>query len=838
MRVLGIVLLLHLSAIVLHGQDISVVSDGDPLNKVLTEIRDSYNINISFDDKKLSNYPIEINQTFPSPEEAIKGLLEDVPLEYEFVNDVFVIFDRKIIVRKKEYRLSGQIRDATSLEPLPYSHIIINEVTLATDQLGNFNYKSNTDSIFKIKASHLGYYILDSSFQSTIGLTLTLSPSSIGLKEVVIRNKEIEKTTMIGNKPGLMKLNHKIAHFLPGFGDNSVFNLLRLMPGILASGESTNDLIIWGSYAGQSQVLFDGFTIFGLKNFNDNISSFNPLMAKDIEVLKGGFDARYGERVGGIVNITGKNGNLKHPSFSVTLNNMTLNGMVEIPIAKKATILFAVRHTWYNLYNPSRFNENLKRNTDSDTTNDIFVVPDYVFRDMNFKYTQNIGENDLFYLSFYGGGDRFSYNINDTIQQKVGNNLRNFNILKSTSETNTQLGITAFYGKSWRNGNTTNFSISYSGIVTKYTDDYKVKPVNQNFIAINKNLNTKNLMDEFSLKVENRFTLSQNHLLEVSGGLLVNRVELVDDTFSIKTVDIKDTARRMWSMVQDNIALGKNTVLKIGSRFTYAQNLNKLYAEPRVSISIQAGNNWKINIATGIYNQFITKSSVVDDLGNYRYLWTICNNEDIPVLQAIHFVLGTSFNAKGWLVSMEPYYKKINGITRYFYSEKYQWEGLLTGESRIYGVDFFVQKDFWKHSAWVSYSLSSTEERWPNLPNNDYRRAPQDQRHEIKLALLLNFDPFYFSTNYVYGSGFPRAPYNPNFDGDDLTYSRWDVSFIYKFLDRKVVGEAGLSLLNVLNTRNIKYANFERVPSGQTNTINIYSEAIPFTPTLYLKFSM
>ena len=53
-------------------------------------------------------------------------------------------------------------------------------------------------------------------------------------------------------------------------------NLLRLQPGILASGEQTNDLIIWGSYEGHSQVLFDNFTIYGLKNFNDNISAFNP----------------------------------------------------------------------------------------------------------------------------------------------------------------------------------------------------------------------------------------------------------------------------------------------------------------------------------------------------------------------------------------------------------------------------------------------------------------------------------------------------------------------------------------------------------------------------------
>ena len=124
------------------------------------------------------------------------------------------------------------------------------------------------------------------------------------------------------------------------------------------------------------------------------------------------------------------------------------------------------------------------------------------------------------------------------------------------------------------------------------------------------------------------------------------------------------------------------------------------------------------------------------------------------------------------------------------------------------------------------------------MPNSDYRRAPQDQAHELKLAVLLNFDPFYFSTNYVYGSGFPAAPYNSESTEDDLTYSRWDASFIYKFLDRKVVGEVGLSILNILNTQNIKYADFVRIPTSQTNTINVYSEAIPFTPTLYLKFSM
>ncbi|RLD87706.1 MAG: TonB-dependent receptor, partial [Bacteroidetes bacterium] len=120
----------------------------------------------------------------------------------------------------------------------------------------------------------------------------------------------------------------------------------------------------------------------------------------------------------------------------------------------------------------------------------------------------------------------------------------------------------------------------------------------------------------------------------------------------------------------------------------------------------------------------------------------------------------------------------------------------------------------------------------------DYRRSPYDQRHEVKVALLLNFDPFYFSTNYVFGSGFPFKPGVVQSDpSEDFTYSRLDASFIYKFLDRKLKGEAGISVLNVLNRQNIKYTNFERIPTSN-NSISIYAEAIPFTPTLYLKFAL
>jgi hypothetical protein len=130
------------------------------------------------------------------------------------------------------------------------------------------------------------------------------------------------------------------------------------------------------------------------------------------------------------------------------------------------------------------------------------------------------------------------------------------------------------------------------------------------------------------------------------------------------------------------------------------------------------------------------------------------------------------------------------------------------------------------------------EEHFDYQRNNASRRAPQDQRNELKLAALFNLDPFYISANYVFGSGFPAGIFTLAGYQDDYNYSRLDASFIYKFLDRKLKGEVGLSILNMLNTQNLKYENFEIIPAFQTSSINIYTEAIPFTPTLYLKLSL
>jgi hypothetical protein len=314
----------------LSSQEIRINCTDEPLNKILIQLRDNYGLMVSFDDRQLSTYKLTLEKKFSSHSLALEYLFKGLPLRYEVSDGVYIIYTVVLKERPKSNILAGSVSDRTNHETLPFSSILINNKGFISDAKGNFSFSSATDSIFSIKISYLGYYILDTIVPSGTHYNFRITPSVIAMKEITVIGPAVERSIQTGNSPGIIKLNHKIAYFLPGNGDNSVFNLLRLQPGILASGEQSTDLIIWGSNEGQSQVIFDGFTLYGMKNFNDNISAVNPFMAKDIEVSKGGFGAEYGERVGGIVDITGTDGSRLSPSVQLNINNMTLNGLISV----------------------------------------------------------------------------------------------------------------------------------------------------------------------------------------------------------------------------------------------------------------------------------------------------------------------------------------------------------------------------------------------------------------------------------------------------------------------------------------------------------------------------
>jgi len=830
-RSISIIILLFFLCFPVFAQKVNIKAVSRPLNEVLIEIRDQHSLQMSFNDRLLSGYPITMDAEFTSPEKAISGLISGLPLSLEMQGEVYLIIPKKKRKESVKHNISGFISDHETGEALPYSHVLINGHGYVSDFKGNFSFTSSKDSIFDMNVSYLGYYLLDTILGPGGGQEISLRASSIDIREVIVSGPQIARSVQAGSNPGEMRINHKVAGYLPGNGDNSVFNLLRLQPGILAAGEQTSNLIIWGSYEGQSKVVFDGFTIFGLKNYNENISPVNPYLAKDIKIMKGGYGAEYGERVGGIVDISGIDGSSDDPHVNLSINNMTLNGMASVPVFNKTALVFAFRQTYYDLY--ESFSQNLFARKSSGNNNnvDLNIYPDYLFRDLNLKYSGRFDNGDNFFLSFYSGSDDFSYSAsNETVNLLVSND---------AEETNFQKGVSGFYSKKWRSGNISNLTLAYSGLDNSYSDYRSVtrqRPGNRpDTVVFERDLLANTSISELDAHIDNYFTLEGNHRLKFGAGIIYDDLKYREDTFDIELTSRNTDLSQVNAFFSDRLLMMPGFYIEAGLRANYSPGLGKVYLQPRAAISIDLGERMDLNASWGVYNQFITLSSVVDEGGNYRYLWTVCDNDQIPVLDSRHFVAGISYSYNDLLVRLEGYSKQTDGLTRFVRIRDVV--DLLYGDSRSKGMDIFIRKHLGGHTAWLSYSLSKTEEHFNPFDPDAYRLALHDQRHEVKAAAIINFNPFYISGNYVYGSGFADPTPNIEDDYEQVPYSRLDLSAVYKFERKKYYFDLGFSVLNVFNTENIKYDNFVRLPSNQTSSINLHADAVPRTLTIFLNLS-
>jgi hypothetical protein len=838
-----------------------------PLNIVLLQLRSQYNFHFSYSEDQVSKYKVTVAKTFESKLEVIEYLLKDLPFRVKKVDDVFIIIPDKKSPREGQKRgqtqITGQIVEAGSFEPLPFSYILINNHPMTADVTGNFNYITTSDSAYHLRISHLGYFIYDTILVVSNFRQYKLVPASIKLPEITVQKNEVEKATMIGETIGKITLNTNISHFLPGQGDNSVFNHIRLMPGIQAAGEQSTDLLIWGSYEGQSLVTFDEFTLFGLKNYNDNISVVNPFLVKTIEILKGGFDSKYGNRVGGIVNIIGKNGNIQKPVYSFNINPTTLNGMVEIPVLKKSSVLVAYRQTYYNLYNSGDFNifapthrvpkNKLFQNEGQNSKIDMDVYPDnYRFRDMNLKFSRNFDNGDQFYVSMYGGGDYFhlaatgnvTRDIIDVPKEKKPTSLA---VSLLNEEKNHQYGASAFYSKKWSNFLTTKFILSHSDF-TRIVND-KTQTTNSETSEVYKKDKSKtdNTAAESSLRIENLVYFQNGHQLEFGGGFYNNKAK-IDYYTTINDKPTPDNMNRLsnsrfYAFADDCLPIGDRFTLKTGARINVSTNKVKFYFEPRVNATYKLNKNMKFSASWGRFHQFISKIASVDRDENYTYLWSV-SNKDVPVVNATHWVGEFNYSKNNLTLNIDGYYKLTHNITERVFESRRQGQSDTKGyfpyfgNAKAFGMDVFVKKDIGKHSVWASYTLSKALERIAPLGQAlpAYSLAPHHQLHEFKTAGLLNIGKFYFSADYVYGSGMEILRKVFGNSTGDLSYNRVDAAITYKFTPKRFSGELGVSAMNLFDTQNLKYNNLKNIQlTPGLGDVRVYSDAARFTPTIFLK---
>ena len=786
------------------GQEISLKTDNQPLNEVFILLKHQHGVQFSFNDAVVSSCRVTVDQDFQTTEEAVAFLVGKCNFEYRVEGDVFIVRNVPALPRPNKYTFNGRIVDGLNGEPLPYSAISLNGSGVATDVNGGFSFLIK-DSTATVRVSHVGYLKLDTLVGAGKEIELQLRPQSFDLNEVVVTAKEKQEISPSIERPGTVKLNQRMAVYVPGSSDNTINNLVTLQSGILASGEQSEDFTIWGTYKGQTHMLYDGITLFNISSISQNIGVVNPLMINDLEVLKGGYNVDVGDRVGGVVNVTSTEGNSQKVHGSIRFSDQSTAGRLNVPLGKGLSLQLAGRLVFPQnlgtiIHNGIKGQEGKR-----------------LFGDGNLKLSGRLKNGDNFHLSLIGSGE--------DNQQEFSKAGYSFN----SNNNNYQTGGNATYAKRWKKHGTTRGSVSYSRFQTNVSELFVVEKPTAEVNSGSFYNGSQNSISELSAKVEHEFPARKYHQLAFGGSYLWNGSSLDFDSISIPLAQGNNDVSRVSLYAKEEIFLGKVLTLQPGVRLDVKLEDPKVYFQPRMGLLLKPNKHWRLRLAWGIYYQFITENAFVDPFGNQLYFWQVADETGTFVQQSMHNVAGISFSKWGLNVAIDGYYKTLNNLIRWTYDTENDVPFFhVNGKGRSYGFDVAVRQRIWRLTVSGAYSWSRSEDAFNSISNGSFVRAPHDQRHETKWGATLNLKPFFISINYIYGSGFPVQTSSGT--ANSRIYSRLDAAFLFQKQIRSVRFETGISVLNVLNQDNLRFNRF----TGFSEEVKNYNQAIPITPLVFV----
>lgn len=818
----------------LHAQQYQVVYADAPLNEVLLDLNTDFGVQISVNADLSAGCLVSLSGQFQSLDAMLAAIANVCAMDLATVNGVYS-FRRSSIEsaedilaersETKEFLFQGMVIEEGSGEPIPFATIQAGEVQTVADAQGIFTFKLS-EEVVPFKALSLGYNAKDTSISANNALVISMTSKALVLEEIVVADEEEQGVTNIGQYAAHYRMNDVVNQLIPGQNVNAVFNNIKMYPGITSSGESLSDYMIWGSYTGQNLTLFDDITIFNSWGISDDIGRINPLMVKNIEVYKGGYEAQYGDRVGGLIRIDGLQGDISKPSGQINISNQLAMAHVSIPLLWKSSVLqVAGRQSYFDALD---WSGELANDPNGD------IIPSYQFQDINAKWTTQFSNGDRLQVSAIHSEDEYLG------EERIGAGGRGAQ--QDTQIESTQTGVSAKYFKQWKRNGVTNLTYSQSAFDPE---------VQVNFLSSSEELDELrstlwlNSIEERSLKLVHQFPLKNSVQYRTGLGWISNQSSLNTTSFDDDSGLGSNDLDRYFLYANADWQAYSSLLLKFSGRidFTHEQP----YFQPRISAIWDVNSDWSVNAAWGKYHQFINNVRVLDFLGNTSNFWQVADLMNEPAIQAYHYVLGSTYRLNEIMdINATGYYIQQSKATTIIINRD---QTVLPTErqSRSYGLDIFTKLYVKQHQLLLSYALSRVDESYlqPNGLSTAYREAPQSQRHEVKVAGIFKMGHLSASVTSVYGSGFPllRSPIDNNSPRDftqrgrqdvianQEPYWRTDLALEYAQPNPGVDWAFGVSLINIFNQRNIRF-NQSLIVADETaiNTLGT-----PFTPTVYMK---
>jgi hypothetical protein len=646
--------------------------------------------------------------------------------------------------------ISGYVTEKKSGERLLGATVFIPEKNAGTttNTYGFYSITIPADSV-TLRSTYIGYQPFMQPIRLTGNVTVNIElEETKAMKEVVVvaQKDAIQQRTQMSS----IDLPIETIKSLPAFlGEVDIMKAIQLLPGIQAGNEGSSGLYVRGGGPDQNLILLDGVPVYNASHLFGFFSVFNADAIRSVEVVKGGFPARYGGRLSSVIDINMKEGNKTklHGEGGVGLiaSRLTLEG----PIQKgKSSFMISGRRTYYDIL--------AKPFIKGSTTGGYF------FYDLNGKVNFKLGEKDHLYISGYLGDDKFYANSKQSLTENTSTSSFKTDVkwgnITGVARWNHQYGAKLF-------GNLTTYYSQYRfnvGAQTKST-----------FGGLNETYQLKYTsgINDKAVKYDFDYLPHRNHYIKTGVGYIYHtyspgaqqtKVESAIFGNQDTTQGSKDLfAGEIDAYVEDDIKLSRALKANLGVHWTGFSVRNQFYnaIQPRAAMRYLINDELSAKASFVQMNQFIhllTNSSI----GLPTDLWVPVTNK-IPMQRSYQGAVGLAYTHKtGIEISVEGYYKTMENVIEYkegasFFNASTNWEDKIeVGDGKSYGVELFLQKKKGRFTGMAGYTLSWTKRQFDNLNNGEEYPYRYDRRHDIKVAGVYSITPkIEVSAEWIYGTG-------------------------------------------------------------------------------------
>ncbi|MBP7510896.1 MAG: TonB-dependent receptor [Bacteroidia bacterium] len=637
------------------------------------------------------------------------------------------------------YTQTGEIRgfvfDKESGEPMVSTNVVIKELKVGktTDENGFYTLSKVIPGTYTLLCFGLGY--------DTATAKITVKPGGIVSQNLFIREKKFELNT-VEIKADRQKakenvnistnlITQKELKQLPTFGgEPDLVQYLQVLPGVNFSGDQGGQLYIRGGPPVMNKVMLDGMIIYNPFHSIGLFSVFDADIIRNAEVSSGGFNAQYGGRISGIIDVSTREGDKKRFSGKLAANPITAKILLEGPFRKftedggSSSYILSYKTSYINKTAPILYNY-------ADPVNGL----PYSFNDVYGKFSNIAPNGSRFNLFGFHFDDKTTFPANQYLWKSNG---FGGNAMIIPDGSNTLI----------------NANVGYSN----YLMDQKTLdnlPRESYISSFNANINFTNFIGKDDIRYgfeaigfSTKFKYTNN----------VGRTLSQDDYSSEIHGFIK--YKKVWNRL----------VVEPGLRAVYYASITEKSFEPRLGIKYNVSSAIRLKLAAGTYSQNLMGAVSDQDVVNLFYGFLSSPdkvNSNIKRQTAEHLVIGTEIDlGRNIEVNVEGFIKNYSQITNInrdkvyddntqnANQEYYLRADVIKETGKAYGGDARLKYEYKSFYLWVVYSLTF-------VTRNDGRReyTPHfDRRHNINLVLTYAFGKnksWSVNSRWNFGSGFP-----------------------------------------------------------------------------------